>query len=449
MANDIPLALHTAYADLFERCASAAFDEAFPEEGTFVSKTVRSNRYWYFQIPTAGGRGQRYVGPETPELLQRIDQHRKAHHDRRDREAIVSTLIRSGYLPRSQPLMGEILSALARAGVFRLRGVLVGTVAYQTYSAMLGMRLPVSALETKDVDVAQFAEISVAVQDSTPNILGVLRQVDESFGPVPGLRNSTRATQYKASSGIRVDFLTPSRRDDTDTPRSLPALGTDAQPLHFLDFLIHHPTHAVVLHGAGVYVTVPSPERYAIHKLIVARRRNVASGKSPKDIQQAELLLEALIRKQPRELRATWEEAYGPPRKKWRRLLGEGLGEVDPDIRDQTLRTVGACRAVIPNLNLEFSAPVARYDFDRDIVTFFGEAGAQRVRCSISREALEDHFGANDLDKAGRLEKFRANRETIELMLQTKYLSWPVEEIGSVLIKSADVAKLRQKPRRK
>jgi hypothetical protein len=142
MATVIPLALQTAYADLLDRAGSAAFDDAFAEDGVFTPKTVRGRRYWYFQIPAKEGRHQRYVGPETPELLERIRHHKDARHDERDRQALVSTLVRSAHLPRPAPPIGDILAALAKAGVFRLRGVLVGTIAYQTYPAMLGRRLP-------------------------------------------------------------------------------------------------------------------------------------------------------------------------------------------------------------------------------------------------------------------------------------------------------------------
>jgi hypothetical protein len=49
--------------------------------------------------------------------------------------------VRSFNLPRPIPEIGAVIAALAKAGVFRLRGILVGTVAYQTYAAMLGVRL--------------------------------------------------------------------------------------------------------------------------------------------------------------------------------------------------------------------------------------------------------------------------------------------------------------------
>jgi hypothetical protein len=37
--------------------------------------------------------------------------------------------------------IGDVVAGLARAGVFRLRSVLVGTVAYQSYPAILGVEL--------------------------------------------------------------------------------------------------------------------------------------------------------------------------------------------------------------------------------------------------------------------------------------------------------------------
>jgi hypothetical protein len=47
---------------------------------------------------------------------------------------------------------------------------------------------------------------------------------------------------------------------------------------------------------------------------------------------------------------------------------------------------------------LKFPVPEERYVSDRGVVVFWGQDGNKRVRCEISREALEDHFGA---DRAG------------------------------------------------
>jgi hypothetical protein len=436
------LVAQTTYAELLERCAVAAFSEAFPEDGTFVAKTVKGRRYWYFQ-ERAGGemRKQRYVGPETPELLEQITHHRQARDDERERRALVSTLARSFGLPRPVHEIGEILYALAKAGVFRLRSVLVGTVAYQAYSAMLGVRLPLSSLQTGDIDIAQFKNISVAIEDQTPPALDVLKNVDETFRSVPHISDRRRVTSYTAKGGLRVDFLTPNEGPDTDQPQALPALQTDAQPLRFLDYLIYEPAPAVILHSAGVYVHVPAPERYAIHKLIISRRRPRHLAKRDKDLQQAEALLEVLAQRQPHELKLAWEEAYNRGQT-WRHLLVEAVSQLPPKSRDLLLKAIGGRRATIPGLELTFNNAPAHYDFKRDVVTFAGEVRGSPVTCAISREALDDHFGANGLGPEGRVQKFVDNRSTIEGMARIKFLSWPIEDLDTVLIKTADAPKL-------
>jgi hypothetical protein len=323
------LVLQTTYAELLERTEASAFADAFPEAGTFTSKTVRGTRYWYFQTGTDEGRVQRYVGKETPELLERIARHRDARHDERERRALVSTLVRSFGMPRPLTEVGDLIAALARAGVFRLRGVLVGTIAYQTYPAMLGTRLPSAALQTGDIDIAQFRNVSVAVADRMPPALEVLRRVDSSFQAVPHVSENNRSVSYRAKGGLRVDFLTPNEGADTDAPQALPALQTDAQPLRFLDFLIHEPVPAALLHGPGVYVHVPSPERYAVHKLIVSSRRHAGSAKSDKDLRQAESLLDVLLKKRPHELAEAWDDAWRRG-KNWREALTQPLGRIAP-----------------------------------------------------------------------------------------------------------------------
>ncbi|HVZ51976.1 MAG TPA: hypothetical protein VG986_08425, partial [Pseudolabrys sp.] len=122
------LVLQTTYAELLERSATAAFDASFTSGGAFTHKTINGRRYWYFQSTVEGVRSQRYVGPETPELLERITHHKEALDDERERRSLVSTLVRSFGMPQPIPEIGAIVEALAKAGVFRLRGVLIGTV---------------------------------------------------------------------------------------------------------------------------------------------------------------------------------------------------------------------------------------------------------------------------------------------------------------------------------
>ena len=337
MANS--LVIQTSYAQLLERSLSSSFRDAFPEEGTFAVKTLKGRRYWYFQSTTDQGRRQRYVGPETPALLEQIAHHRELRDDERDRRSLVSILVRSLNLPRPLPEIGEIMVALAKAGVFRLRGVLVGTLAYQVYSAMLGIKLPMVTLQTTDVDIAQFRNVSIAIKEQTPPMIEVLKGVDKTFHEVPRIGVRHPAVSYKNKEGLLVDFLTPNEGPDTEKPAFLPAFQTAAQPLRFLDYLIHQPEPAVVLYGPGIHVFVPAPERYAVHKLIVSRRRSAGTAKRDKDLHQAEALLNCLTQKRPYELKAAWEEACrrGP---KWRQLLVEGINQVTPQTRDTVNSTL-------------------------------------------------------------------------------------------------------------
>ncbi len=105
-------------------------------------------------------------------------------------------------------------------------------------------------------------------------------------------------------------------------------------------------------------------------------------------------------------------------------------------------------RSIIPGLDLQFESPAVSYDHDRDVVCFFAKAGAEGVRCAVSREVLENHFGADGLDRAGRLRVFREYRPNFERFARTKYLTWPIEEPGSVLITTDDVHKLGHSSKR-
>jgi hypothetical protein len=437
MAADQSLMLQTAYAELLDRARSAAFAEAFPADGAFVAKTVRGRRYWYFQGGSANGRGQRYVGPETQGLLDEIARHKSARASQRDQRSLVAMLTRAGHLPRPLPAIGDLVAALADAGVFRLRGVLVGTVAYQTYPALLGCRLPATALQTNDVDVAQFEDVSAAIGEVTRPMADILRAVNKSFRPVPTTHKQL-VFSYEADTGLRVDFLTPNRGRDTEEPRNLPALGTDAQPLRFLDFLIRDPELAVLLHGMGVLVSVPAPQRFGLHKLIVARRRREGDPKRDKDVFQAQALLDALVDRRPHELREAWREAFGRG-KTWRVLLGEGLGLLHPLTRDRVLRAVGAPRSVVPGLDLRFVPEPGSFDVSRDQLRFFALAGREGIACAVGREVLES-LAASTLDRGGCLEAFRRHRNKIEGALRTRYMTQPVEVSEELRLVLADLA---------
>lgn len=332
----ISLPMHTLFAELVERCSLAEFDRDFPANGAFVQRQRNSRVYWYFNHYDGTKVVSKYVGPDSDALRQRIARHGKIKQDHNERRQMVMALRHAG-LPSPAPVIGELLEALSGAGVFRLRGCLIGTIAYQSYAGLLGVRLPEAQLATGDLDLAQFLSISALVEDSTPPMLEILKTVDETFRQIPYAHDATKSMAFINDQKFRVEFLVPNRGSDdfNDQPVRLPALGgADAQPIRFLDFLIYRAVPNVVLFGSGIVVNVPSPERYAIHKLIVATRRKEGAAKIRKDVAQAEFLIAFLAKNRRHDLVDAWREANdrGP---KWKRALADGVAMLSHDAQAQ------------------------------------------------------------------------------------------------------------------
>ena len=288
----IDAAAQTVFADLNQRCADAEFDRDFPENGKFIRRTIKAREYWYYQGYDAatGTKSNRYVGTVADsETTRRVEAHDRQRVDYRTRIDAVR-MLRSAGFPTADALTGRVVERLAQAGFFRLRGVLVGTVAFQTYPGLVGER-PMRALRTGDIDLAQDYGISVAIGESMPPVHEELQAVDASFRPVPNLSRPDYTSAFANADGFRVEFLVSNRGSDdlTGALVPMPALGgVSAQPLRYLDFLIRDPVRSTLLHAGGISVTVPAPERYAVHKLIVANERTERE-KQAKDLTQAEL----------------------------------------------------------------------------------------------------------------------------------------------------------------
>lgn len=251
------------------------------------------------------------MGPDGLDIQRRLKAHVDLKAIRAERVSMVRTL-RAARLPGPDPLSGKIMSALAEAGAFRLRAVVVGSAAFQTYSPMLGVRFENTMGQTGDLDIAQFHSISLATNDEmVQDFLSTLQAADPRFtaipSPVDGRRTLRYAIQVGKQEEFSVDLLCPLRGPDRGSVTELRSLRADAQLLRYLDFLIHREVNAVARYGLGVPINVPAPERYAVHKLIVSRLRiqtAESQAKARKDIRQAEALIEVLAEDRPYELSA-------------------------------------------------------------------------------------------------------------------------------------------------
>lgn len=319
-----PLA-HTAYQDLLRNLKDEAISDF---KGTPVRKTRGPHSFWYDTYRLGNSVKTHYIGPDSEELRERIARFENLRNDREARQHERRRLIR---ILRVENFLGvdagtgSILTALAAAGTFRLGGTIIGTHAFRLYEGELGIQMTFDQVAmTNDIDIATFEHLSLALEDTaSPSLNNVLENLN--FRPVPNLDRKQSWRWQQASGDMLVEFLTPSFTDDEDI-RLLPSFGIHAQSLHDLNYLIADPIPSVVTYRSGVLVQIPRPERFAIHKLIVADRRlsGPSSGKSQKDLMQAHLLIKILAEDRPDELLDAYKIALnsGP---QWKARLENSL----------------------------------------------------------------------------------------------------------------------------
>lgn len=314
----------SAYTDLVRLLKD---DAAVAVTGTPTLKRRGNKAYWYLTRRVGTGMRFFYVGEESDELRARmasLDTLRAKAKDRQSERSRLVRLLRAEGLTPTDRATGSILSAMADAGTFRLGGTLVGTNAFRLYEGELGLRLPLGGMaNTNDIDIAQFGKLSVALQDQVdPTLAETFSAL--KFDPLPGVQPGQTWRWAQGGSGQLVEFLTPAFGEETVRP--LQALGVSAQSLNYLNFLIAEPVHAAALYRSGVLVQIPRPERYAIHKLIIADRRRDGSGslKAAKDREQAAFLIQALAEDRPDDLAHAYTDAMatGP---RWRDHIANTL----------------------------------------------------------------------------------------------------------------------------
>lgn len=316
---------HAAYTDL----VSLLLDDAMADiKGMPTAREIGGRTYWYDRYRIGDAIHDRYLGEDSPMLRARIDRYttlKEKRDDRRRERARLVRLLRSERFLGMDNATGSLVGALAKAGVFRLGGILVGTNAFRMYEGELGIRLAFDQTAmTNDIDIASFEKLSLALEET---VLPSMEEVfnDFEFSPVTSLEKGKVWRWRQSKSQILVEFLTPSFSDEEDL-RDLAALGVSAQSLHFLNYLIADPIHAAGIYRDGILVQIPRPEKFAIHKLIVADRRidGPDSIKARKDLMQAELLVAVLAEDRPTDLLEAYEDALsrGP---NWKERINRSL----------------------------------------------------------------------------------------------------------------------------
>jgi hypothetical protein len=332
---------HAAYHDLLRSLQ----DESVADlRGTpTLFKTAKGRAYWYDSYRIGSDVRKIYLGEDNEDMRARIARMTSTKDAKDERRAYRARLIR---ILRAENFLsvdagtGSLLTGLAGAGAFRLGGTVVGTHAFRLYEGELGIQYTFDeTAQTNDLDIASFERLSLALDDVVSVKLHKVLS-DFSFEAVPSLDRDKTWRWKQTRSETLVEFLTPSFEEDEGL-RPLAALGVHAQSLHYLNYLIAEPIKVAVPYRNGALVQIPRPERFAIHKLIVADRRKDGpdSLKARKDRRQAEFLINVLAEDRPDDLREAYEDATsrGP---RWRERLEASLAKSEP-VRTR-LRDAGA-----------------------------------------------------------------------------------------------------------
>jgi hypothetical protein len=326
----------TLYAELLEqlRALDAIRSIGFLE-GSFVQKIVKGEPYIYFQrYDASGAKRQLYVGRKTDSLNELIAKYQQEKQEFAPDLSGIERLcaqLRVGGALMTDHASARVVKQLAESGVFRLGGVLVGTHAYIAIGNNLGVRWEHAGIRTRDIDIAsrRTAELELILPRIEVDIPSVLESLKMGFFPIPQLDHSHPSTSFMIRGNkMRIDFLTEQHGQETK-PVYIPRFKTAAQPLLFMDFLLEEKIPSVVVDGGGVLVNVPSPARFAIHKMIIAQERTAENHvKRDKDFQQAYQVLSVLQDERPGDITLAIENAIKRGRG-WENRIYTGIKELN------------------------------------------------------------------------------------------------------------------------
>ena len=337
---DLSPAAQTNFAELFEQSLAATLNRSVSDlPGSFNKKTVKGRDYWYWQIRDLEGvNRQVYLGPDDERLVKLIQQHGEGKsRPSSDLGGLAAACVSLGCMSVISQHFA-IINRMAEHGFFRTGGVLIGTHAFIAMANMLGVRWT-SGWRTSDVDFAHAGKnVSVALADNArADMHDAITSLEMGLLPQNSLVAGPGATYITAKKDVRVDLLTPAGRKDA--VYHYEPLNVSLQPLKFMEFSLERPTQTALIAGEQVVVVnIPSPMRYAMHKLVIMGEREEAfRTKVSKDAGQVAALVEYGLLRSPVALKAAAQDlmSRGPG---WRSRAAEGLRHVkavEPEIGER------------------------------------------------------------------------------------------------------------------
>jgi hypothetical protein len=324
MLRPVQPALLTLYADLAQQVRWSI------RGGTVYQRSIGGARYFYAKTAVGADRRDSFIGrTDDPEAIAKAESMRTAAAQARERRKTVRMLRDRGF-HSPDAWLGRIIDAVSDAGLFDRGVVIVGTAAYQMMEPLVGHYLPGSNLMTSDIDLV-IADLAISAETGE-SFETILHRADPSFIGIPSLDLRKPYSRWR-TGGIGVDLLTPVLRRTDESPMPLAELEAGAAPLQYLGWLIAQPVSTIALWASGIDVRVPQPARYAVHKLILAQKRNTTSmEKRSKDLDQARTLIEVLGNSDPFALEDALEDARAQGAEGWARPIARSLAELGLDL---------------------------------------------------------------------------------------------------------------------
>ena len=339
--TELPLGAQSAYAELLDQAQSLEMQRQIGHlTGSFHKKEIKGRAYWYFAYRDIDAKHHMvYVGPDNERvqaLVERFRQDKPAQLDRQAKAAIA--LGCAAVLPRHY----RIIRQLADYGFFMAGGLLIGTHAFIALGNLLGVRWGTGE-KTLDIDFAHAGKrISLALPtDLRVDVHEAITSLELGFLPISQFNGKTGA-QFRNPSDpeLRLDFVTPMTRESGESLH-MTNLNISLEPLKFLEFSLEDVTQGALIGKDGaIMVKLPSPARYAVHKLIVYGERPVRERvKSNKDLQQAACLAAYFLEHYPAAFAESWADAIGRGAG-WRKRATEGreaLFKLAPELKSTEL----------------------------------------------------------------------------------------------------------------
>ena len=241
-----------------------------------------------------------YLGPaeddKVIELIQRIQEKKKSAQEAKKRAAFFIKLLKgAGVIPVSG-LAEKVLRLLSEEELIFGNGMLIGTFAFLAYQTKLGFSAWGKAARTADVDLLR-TEIFVLVNQDLPSLSQSLGSLGEEFFPEGPLTTGI-PLRLRHPAGLTIEVLATPKAGPPKivSPPQSGFRDIGAQELARLNFLVEAPFSGFLVGERSLIpVTIPAPERFAVHKLLVAGLRLEKDLlKALKDIEQAAILIEVL-----------------------------------------------------------------------------------------------------------------------------------------------------------